>query len=133
VWPRPPAGHTLVFGSRPHNAGRRYCDKFIYLGLLPAPVGGESDITEQYVKKHGKPRPGSRVIILTVQQMNGWRDVPQRTEAIFRGEQGPGGPAKAPPSESGGLISPRDTLRIYNWGRGGSGGRREGYKDHLSS
>jgi len=56
-----PAGYTLVYGARLCNAGRRYCDKFIYLGLLPTPVGGESDITVQYVKKHGKPWPGSRV------------------------------------------------------------------------
>jgi hypothetical protein len=84
-----PAGHVLVFASRPYNAGRKYCDKFIYLGPLPAPVGGESDITEQYLKKHGPPWPGSRVIILTVQQVDGWRDEPQRIEAVFQRKQGP--------------------------------------------
>jgi hypothetical protein len=79
-----PAADLLVFASRPYNAGRRYCDKFIYLGPLPAPAGGESDITAPYVKKHGKPWPRSRVILLTVQQINGWRDQPRRVEAVFR-------------------------------------------------
>ena len=73
-----PAADLLVFASRPYNAGRRYCDKFIYLGPLPIPAGGESDITASYVKKYGQPWPGSRVIILTVQQSNGWRDQPRR-------------------------------------------------------
>ena len=84
-----PAGDILVFASRPYNAGRMYCDKFIYLGPLPAPVGGESDITEQYLKKHIPPWPGSRVIIRTVQQVDGWRDEPERIEAIFSGKEGP--------------------------------------------
>ena len=43
-----PAADLLVFASRPYNAGRRYCDKFIYLGPLPTLAGGESDITAQY-------------------------------------------------------------------------------------
>ena len=75
-------GYTLVYASCPYNAGRTYCDKFAYLGLLPAPDGGQSDITELYVKRYGKPPPGSRVIILIVQQLDGWRDNPQRTDAI---------------------------------------------------
>jgi hypothetical protein len=83
-----PVEHILVYGARPYNAGRPYCDKFIYLGLLPVPESGMSDITKLYVKKHGKPWAGSRVIIRTVQQVNGWRDNPQRTEAIVPGEPG---------------------------------------------
>ena len=31
--PEAPAGHVLVFGARPCSPGRRYCDKFRYLGL----------------------------------------------------------------------------------------------------
>jgi hypothetical protein len=93
-----PAAHILVYGARPYNAGRKYCDKFVFLGLLPPPAGGESDITKQYVKKYGKPRPGSRVNIGTVQQVNGWRDEPtrslKRTYAIFRVKPGPAGKPK---------------------------------------
>jgi hypothetical protein len=61
--PPGPGSHILVFASRPYNAGRRYCDKFIYLGLLPPPAGGESDISELYRSKFGNPPPGSRVFI----------------------------------------------------------------------
>jgi hypothetical protein len=88
-----PAVDLLVFASRPYNAGRRYCDKFSYLGPLPPPVGGECDVTAPYVKKHGKPWPGSRIFLLTVQQVNGWRDQPHRIEAVFR-------PSPAPPPQS---------------------------------
>jgi len=83
------AGDILVFASRPYNAGRRYCDKFIYLGPLPPPAAGKSDITAKYVTKHGKPWPGSRVILHIVQQVNGWRHHPRRIEAVFRPSQPP--------------------------------------------
>jgi hypothetical protein len=90
-----PTGEILVYGAAPCNAGRRYCDKFRFLGRLPAPKGGESDITELYVRKFGKPWPGSRVNIGTVQQVNGWRDEPsrrlKRTYAILRVRAGAAG------------------------------------------
>jgi hypothetical protein len=89
-----PAGHILVFASRPYKAGRRYYDKFIYLGLLPPPAGGESDISELYVKKFGNPSPGSRVFVSLWQQVNGWRDHPRRIEAVFRPTPAPAAPAR---------------------------------------
>ena len=81
--PKAPVGHILVFGARPCSPGRRYCDKLRYLGCLPAPSGGVSDITAQYCARHGVPRPGSRVIIATQQQLNGWRDLPRRLDVII--------------------------------------------------
>ena len=98
-----PAAHILLFASRPYNAGRHYCDKFIYLGPVPPPTGGESDITAQYVEKHGKPWPGSRVILRIVQQVNGWRDHPQRIEAVFR-------PSQAPLAQPSRRQAPADAL-----------------------
>ena len=86
--PEVPAGHILVFGARPCNAGRRYCDKFCYLGLLPAPVGGLSNITKLYCEKFGEPWPGSRVIIATQHQLDGWRGILLRIDAVVRGGQG---------------------------------------------
>jgi hypothetical protein len=91
----PPAGHIVLFASPPHNAGRRYCDKFIFLGPLPPPVGDEIDITEPYLKKFGNPPPGSRVFITMRQQVNGWRNLPQRLEAVFRPSTAPATPAKS--------------------------------------
>jgi hypothetical protein len=87
--PKRPVGHILVFGARPRSPGRRYCDKLRFLGLLPAPKGGVSNITAQYCERHGMPWPGSRVIIATQQQLNGWRDIPRRLDVIVPGRQGP--------------------------------------------
>ena len=87
--PEAPEGHVLVFGARPCSPGKRYCDKFRYLGLLPAPVKGLSDITRLYCEKFGMPWPGSRVIIATQQQVNGWRDLLMRLDVIIPGGQGP--------------------------------------------
>ena len=72
--PKKPAGHTLVFGSPPCPAGRRVCRDFLFLGLLPPPNGGVSELTWQYVAKFGSPPPGSRIFIRTWQQIDGWRD-----------------------------------------------------------
>jgi plasmid stabilization system protein ParE len=64
----------MVLGAAPCSAGRRKCRKPAYLGLLPAPVGGMSDITEMYVRRYGEPKAGERVFIRTRQQRDGWED-----------------------------------------------------------
>jgi hypothetical protein len=86
--PTVPEGHVLVFGARPCSPGRRYCDKLRYLGLLPAPSGDFSDITTLYYERYGVPWPGSRVIIATQQQVNGWRDMLMRLDVVLPGGQG---------------------------------------------
>ena len=87
--PKVPAGHILVFGARPCRPGRRYCDKLRYLCLLPAPTGGLSDLAAPYCERHGVPWPGSRVIIATQHQVDGWRDIPRRLDVIIPGGPGP--------------------------------------------
>ena len=87
--PQAPEGHVLVFGARPCSPGRRYCDKFSYLGLLPSQKGGVSEISTLYYERHGVPPPGSRVIILMQQQLNGWRDIPRRLDVVVPLRQGP--------------------------------------------
>ncbi len=82
-------GYTLVYGSRSFNAGRRYCDKFLYLGALPASAASERIITEMYARRYERPRPGSRIFIRTVQQINGWRGFPQVTSAIIPATDSP--------------------------------------------
>jgi hypothetical protein len=62
----------MVFGQAPCSAGRKKWRHGAYLGLLPAPEGGESDITEMYVAKFGEPEPGKKVFIRTRQQKDGW-------------------------------------------------------------
>jgi hypothetical protein len=61
----------MVFGAAPCSAGRKKWRHGAYLGLLPAPEGGESDITELYVARYGEPKVGERVFIRTRQQANG--------------------------------------------------------------
>jgi hypothetical protein len=72
--PKVPPGQMLVFGSPPCPAGRRVCRDFRFLGLLPVPKKGVSDITELYLKKFAPPPPGWRVFIRTWHQIDGWRD-----------------------------------------------------------
>jgi len=106
--PELPAGHTMVFGSPPWKAGRYYCRNFTFLGLLPTPAGGESDITELWLKTHGKrygaPRPGWRIFIYTKQQIDGWEGEPLQTSAVVPPPQGVAAPAKKPASQGGGTL-----------------------------
>jgi hypothetical protein len=67
-----PTEDIMVFASPPWKAGRTYCSDYRFLGLLPAPVNGWSDITRLYIKKFGVPPPNSRVFIRTWQQVDGW-------------------------------------------------------------
>jgi len=46
--PSPPAQYTLVQGARPVRSGVRCVQHFPFLGLLPPPSDGWSDITEVY-------------------------------------------------------------------------------------
>ena len=68
----PVTGDIMVLGAAPCSATWRKCRKPVYLGLLPAPEGGVSDITEMYVRRFGEPKAGERVFIRTRQQTNGW-------------------------------------------------------------
>ena len=88
--PRLPAGHTLVFGSPPCPANRRACRDFRFLGLLPAPEGGVSDIAELYLKKFRYLPAGSRVFIRTWQQVDGWRaPYPRQFSVVIPGQPHP--------------------------------------------
>jgi hypothetical protein len=87
--PKLPTGHILIFAARPCSPGRRYCDKLRYLGPLPAPSGGMSDITTRFCEKYGMPLPGSRVIIATQQQLDGWRGILRRLDVIVPAGRSP--------------------------------------------
>jgi hypothetical protein len=69
-----PTGEIMLFASPPWKAGRTYCGDYRFLGLLPAPVKGWSDITRLYLKKFGAPPPNTRIFIRTWQQVDGWED-----------------------------------------------------------
>ena len=69
-----PTTDIMVFASPPYKAGRTYCGDYRFIGLLPAPVKGWSEITRLYIKKFGKPPPNSRVFIRTWPVVDGWED-----------------------------------------------------------
>jgi hypothetical protein len=79
--PSPPAQHTLVQGAKPVRTGVRCVQHFPFLGLLPPPTDGWSDITELYKARYGEPKPGTAIWIRTCQHIDGWLDVPKAVRA----------------------------------------------------
>ena len=71
----------LVQGARPVRSGVRLVQHFPFLGLLPPPVDGWSDITELYVSRYGVPKPNQAIWIRTCQHIDGWTDAPKVTRA----------------------------------------------------
>jgi hypothetical protein len=72
----------MVFGQAPCSAGRMKRRNVAYLGLLPAPQDGMSDITDIYVARYGEPRAREKVFIVTCQQKDGWEGDDQETNEI---------------------------------------------------
>ena len=58
-----------------------YVDHYTILDLLLDPEGGLSDITGLYLAKFRLLPAGQRIFIRTVQQINGWRDLPKTISA----------------------------------------------------
>ena len=80
--PSAPAEHTLVLGAAHCSAGRSSARHFVFLGFLPEPTRGVSDITDLYVARFGVPPVGTKVFIRTQQHIDGWGDIPKQTSAI---------------------------------------------------
>ena len=83
--PSQPAQYTLVQGAAPVSTGVRCVQHFPFLGFLPAPVDGWSDITALYVARYGQPTVGKAIFIRTRQHIDGWTDLPKVTSAIVPG------------------------------------------------
>jgi hypothetical protein len=73
------AEDIMVFGQAQCSAGRTKRRNFAYLGLLPAPQNGLSDITDLYLARYGEPRPDEKVFIVTRQRKDGWEGFDQET------------------------------------------------------
>jgi hypothetical protein len=71
----------MVFGQEPCSQGRYKRRNVSYLGLLPPPIGGLSEITRLYNAKFGEPRPGQKIFIVTCQEKDGWKGLDQETSA----------------------------------------------------
>jgi hypothetical protein len=76
-----PVQFIVVLGASAQSPGTSYVDHYKILGLLPDPEGGLSDITELYLAVFKLLPAGKRVFIRTVQQINGWRDLPKTISA----------------------------------------------------
>ena len=76
-----PVQSTLVLGARPQSPGVSQVDHYSILGLLPDPEGGLCGTTELFLAKFHLLPVGQRIFIRTVQQINGWRDLPQTISA----------------------------------------------------
>jgi hypothetical protein len=72
-----PAQYILVQGARPVRSCVRCVQYFPFLGMLPPPIDGWSDITELYVARYGVPKAGTAVWIRTCQHIDGFTDVPR--------------------------------------------------------
>jgi hypothetical protein len=88
----------MLFGQAPCSAGWSKRRNVAYLGLLPAPQAGLSDITELYVARYGQPGVGRKVFIVTRQQKDGWEGPDQETNEIV-----PGKPADQQAAATGAL------------------------------
>ncbi len=73
---------TLVWATAPASPGNSFPGRFIYLGVLPAPLAGASDITQQYLAVFGQPPVNTRVFIRTTQILDGWQGFPRHTTAV---------------------------------------------------
>jgi len=72
-----PAQLILVQGARPVRSCVRYVLHFPFLGLLPPPIDGWSDITGLYVARYGVPKANQAIWIRTCQHIDGFIDVPK--------------------------------------------------------
>ena len=71
-----PAGNTkiLLYASPQLSAGVTYNGKWSFIGLLPAPAAGVSDIEALYSAKFGVPILGKRIFVLAIQSQAGMQD-----------------------------------------------------------
>ena len=76
-----PVQFIVVLGAAAQSPGVSYVDHYKILGLLPDPEGGLSDITELYLAVFKLLPAGKRIFIRTLQQINGWRDLPKTLSA----------------------------------------------------
>ena len=72
-----PAQYILVYGAAPVRTGVRRVQHCPFLGLLPPPKDGWSDITELYVARFGEPKAGTAIWIRVCQHIDGWTDAPK--------------------------------------------------------
>ena len=76
-----PTQYTLVQAAAPVRTSIRCVQHIPFLGLLPPPTDGWSDITELYIARYGVPNAGTAIWIRTCQHIDGWTDAPKVARA----------------------------------------------------
>ena len=105
---------VMVFGQEPCSRGRFKRRNVSYLGLLPPPVGGLSEITRLYKAKFGEPRPGTKVFIVTCQEKEGWKGLDQETSATV--------PERPIDLQATAKLAPSQPLHTHTGGTGAAQG-----------
>ena len=83
LWVSAPPKHLiLVSATAPVSAGRSRPRRFVFIGLLGAPVNGLCDITQMYLAKYRALAPNQRVFIQTTQYLDGWHSYPTHFTAV---------------------------------------------------
>ncbi|HVM49104.1 MAG TPA: hypothetical protein VMU04_13820 [Candidatus Acidoferrum sp.] len=81
----PEGEDIMVFSWAPYNPGAATNTSYAFLGLLPPPEPGESDISDLYLRKlrlwrmlkhrrYHVPLAGARIFVRVWQQVNGWEN-----------------------------------------------------------
>jgi hypothetical protein len=70
--PANPGQTTFCWGAPPVSAGIIRPPKMVFLGMVPTPGTGASDITSIYVARFAEPAAGQRVFVAANQIVNGW-------------------------------------------------------------
>ncbi|HOC55796.1 MAG TPA: hypothetical protein PKI20_09265 [Verrucomicrobiota bacterium] len=67
----------LVRGARPRRSSAWRGQHFPFLGFLPPPINGWSDLTGLYVARYGVPPPNQAIWIRFCQHRDGFTDMPK--------------------------------------------------------
>ena len=94
----------MIFGQEPCSRGRYKRRNVSYLGLLPPPIGGLSEITRLYKAKFGEPRPGQKIFIVTCQEKNGWKAQDRVASAIVPPRPLPGEASGTPETQPQAVV-----------------------------
>ena len=106
VAPRP-KGDFLLFASAPCSPGWSRMRRPVFLGLLPAPINGVSDITPLYLARFPAPAPNQQVFIQTRQHRHGWEGPAATHSALRPAHTTPQPPAPRP-------CNPFNPLNSFN-------------------
>lgn len=85
--PTDPGSETALRGAAPVSAGIARLPRVAFLGAVPAPVQGASDITSLYTARYGVPPVGSRIFVVVNMIVDGWESPKVAFSAVVPAEE----------------------------------------------